>query len=192
VAIQHLPPKQRAALILRDVLDWSAKETAALLETSIPAANSALQRARATMKERLPERRTEWAPDADATKEERELLQRYLDATERADADAFVDMMREDSRFAMPPEPGVWVGAEAIVDAWRQGGAFDVETFGHMRGVVTRANMQPAMACYLKRASDSDYRPLALDVLRIDRGAIAEIVTFPGDVFPAFGLPATL
>jgi RNA polymerase sigma-70 factor, ECF subfamily len=192
VAIQHLPPRQRAVLILRDVLGWSAKDAAALLEGSVASVNSALQRARATLKVHLPERRLEWAPGSDPSKEERALLQRYLDATEDGDADAFVEMMREDARFTMPPEPGLYVGNEAIVAGWKEGGAFDPERFGHMRGVLTRANMQPAVACYLRRPGDSEYWPMALDVLRVEDGRVAEIVTFPGSLFPAFDLPPSL
>jgi RNA polymerase sigma-70 factor (ECF subfamily) len=103
-----------------------------------------------------------------------------------------VEIMREDARFSMPPEPGVYVGRETIVASWEEGGAFDTEKFGHMRGVLTRANMQPAVACYVRGPGDSEYRPLAIDVLRIEDGAVAEIVAFPGSVFPAFGLPQTL
>jgi RNA polymerase sigma-70 factor (ECF subfamily) len=191
-AIQHLPPRQRAVLILRDVLGWPAKDTAELLDASVASVNSALARARAALKQHLPERRLEWAPGSDPTREERALLRRYLDAAERADADAFAEMMREDARFSMPPEPGVWVGRDAIVAAWANGGAFDTERFGHMRGLLTSANMQPAVACYLRRPGDSEYRPLGLDVLRIEEGAVAEIVMFPSDLFPAFELPPTL
>jgi RNA polymerase sigma-70 factor (ECF subfamily) len=189
-AIQHLSPRQRAVLILRDVLDWTAKDTAVALDASVAAVNSALQRARASLREHLPERRLEWGPGVDSTDEERRLLERYLQASEDADAEAFVEMMREDARFSMPPEPGVWVGRRTIVDAWHE--AFDTETFGRMSGVVTRANMQPAIGAYLKRPGESKYLPLALDVLRIEDGAIAEIVTFPQSFFPAFGLPPEL
>src|SRR5688572_9813633 len=107
-AIQHLPPRQRAVLILTQVLGWSAKDTAELLDSSIPSVNSALQRARRSMQERLPERRLEWAPDTDPTAAERELLERYVEATERADANGLKALMSEDSRFSMPPEPGLW------------------------------------------------------------------------------------
>jgi RNA polymerase sigma-70 factor (ECF subfamily) len=189
-AIQHLPPRQRAVLILRDVLDWSAKDTARLLDSTVASVNSALQRARAAMKRHLPERRLEWSPGTDANQEEQALLERYLNATEEADAEAFVEMMREDARFSMPPEPGVWVGRRTIVEYWSE--AFDVESFGHVRGVVTRANMQPALACYLKRPGENEYRPMAIDVIRIEEGRVAEIVTFPPEVFPSFGLPPEL
>ena len=192
VAIQQLTPNQRAALILRDVLGWPAKDAAELLETSVASVNSALQRARAGLQRYLPQRRLEWEAGADPSREERELLQRYLDATEQADADAFIELMREDARFAMPPEPELYVGRETIVNAWKEGGAFDVNQLGHMRGVITRANMQPAMANYLKRPGDSEYALIALDVLRIEHGAIAEILAFPPDQLRAFEVPQTL
>jgi RNA polymerase sigma-70 factor, ECF subfamily len=192
VAIQHLPPKQRAVLILRDVLAWPANDTAALLETSVASVNSALQRAHAGLKQHLPERRADWGAGRDPSEEERRLLQRYIDATDRADPRALVELMREDARFSMPPQPGVHVGAETIVAYWAEGGAFDVESFGHMRGLATRANMQPAVACYLRRPGESDYLPLALDVLRIVDGAVAEIITFEDRHFPAFDLPPKL
>src|SRR6185503_5975833 len=101
-AIQHLPPRQRAVLILRDALDWSADETAAVLEMSVPAANSALQRARSTMQERLPAARAEWPRAADAEDAERSLVQMYVEAFERHDDRRLVALLREDVRMAMP------------------------------------------------------------------------------------------
>jgi RNA polymerase sigma-70 factor, ECF subfamily len=192
VAIQQLTPNQRAALILRDVLGWRAKDAAELLDTSVASVNSALQRARAGLQRYLPQRRLEWQADADPSREERELLQRYLDATDQGDADAFVALLREDARFAMPPEPELLFGNKEIVDSWTEGGAFDPNRFGHMRGVVTRANMQPAVVNYLKRPDDSEYRLMALDVIRIEEGRIAEIVTFPPEQLAGFELPPTL
>jgi RNA polymerase sigma-70 factor, ECF subfamily len=191
-AIQHLPPKQRAVLILREVLEWSAKETASELDTSVAAVNSALQRARATLKQHVPERRLEWAPGTDPTREERALLDRYLEATERSDANGFAELIREDARWSMPPEPGVWIGRDEMIDAWASGGAFEIDTFGRMRGVVTRANRQPAVAAYRKRPGETEYEPLAIDVLTIEDGRIAEIVSFTSRFFPAFGLPEKL
>jgi RNA polymerase sigma-70 factor, ECF subfamily len=189
-AIQHLPPRQRAALILRDVLGWSAKDTAALLEASVASANSALQRARSTLRDRLPERRTEWGPSSGPSDEERELLRRYLAAHERADLEALAELLREDARLTMPPHPTWYAGREAILVAMRQG--FDPE-FGRLRSVVAAANTQPAAAHYLLAPGEPDYRPLALDVLRIEGGRVAEISSFvfPG-LFPAFGLPPKL
>jgi RNA polymerase sigma-70 factor, ECF subfamily len=189
-AIQHLPPRQRAVLILRGVLGWSAKDTASLLEVSVGSVNSALQRARATLRDRLGERRTEWARSSEPSEEERELLRRYVDAHERADAEALAELLREDARLTMPPHPTWYAGRKAILIAARQG--FDPE-FGDLRTVVAAANRQPAAAHYLRRPGESEYRPLALDVLRIDGGRVAEITSFvfPG-LFPAFGLPPTL
>ena len=189
-AIQHLPPRQRAVLILRDVLGWSAKETALLLEASIGSVNSALQRARATLRDRLPERRMEWAPSSGPSEEERELLRRYVEAHERADAEALAELLREDARLVMPPHPTWYSGREAIMTAMRQG--FDPE-FGRLRTLVAAANMQPAAAHYLRAPGESAYRPLALDVLRLEGGRVAEIDSFVfPDLFPAFGLPPTL
>jgi RNA polymerase sigma-70 factor, ECF subfamily len=189
-AIQHLPPRQRAVLILRDVLGWSAKDTASLMEASVASVNSALQRARATLEHRLPRERTEWAPSTGLSEEERELLRRYVDAHERADADAMALLLREDARLTMPPHPTWYAGREAIVIAAQKG--FDPE-FGRLRTVVVGANTQPAVAHYLRSPDDSEYRPLAFDLLRVANGRIAEISSFvfPG-LFPAFGLPPAL
>jgi RNA polymerase sigma-70 factor, ECF subfamily len=189
-AIQHLSPRPRAVLILRDVLGWSAKDTAALLDASVASVNSALQRARVTLRHRLGEPRTEWASSAASSDEERELLRRYLDAHDRADADALAELLREDARLAMPPHPTWYAGREAIRIASRQG--FDPE-FGDIRSVGTAANRQPAAAHYLRRPGESEYRALALDVLRIEDGQIAEITSFvSAALFPAFGLPPAL
>jgi RNA polymerase sigma-70 factor (TIGR02960 family) len=191
VAIQRLVPLQRAVLILRDVLGCSAKETADVLETSAAAVNSALQRARATMKQHLPERRSEWASDTDATAAERELLARYVEYGETPDPLALKQLFREDVRFSMPPQPGIWEGRDEVVQAWIDGG-FGSESFGSLRCVLARANRQPAVACYVRKPGDEGYSPLAIDVLRIVDGAVADIVTFDGSVFSWFGLPETL
>jgi RNA polymerase sigma-70 factor (ECF subfamily) len=191
VAIQHLPPRTRTVLILRDVLGWSASETATLLDSSVAAANSALQRARATLKKHLPERRLEWAAGTDPDEAERALLQRYMEATERGDAQAVAAILSDDVRFSMPPEPGLYVGRDVVVGSWVQGG-FGAEWFGRFRCMPTRANRQPAVACYLRHPGESDFRLLAIDVLRIENGAIAEIMGFGVEALSAFGLPETL
>jgi RNA polymerase sigma-70 factor, ECF subfamily len=187
-AIHHLPPRQRAVLLLRDVLGWSAKDAAALLHTTVPAANSALQRARATLRKRLPARRLDWARSADATRQERELLQRYMDAQERGDAAALLELLREDARVSFPPHALWYDGRDAFTRASRRFAAP-----GDYRFLPTRANMQPATAIYLRRPGDTEYRPLVIEVLRIEDGRVAEIVDF-GDLtlFAAFGLPLTL
>jgi RNA polymerase sigma-70 factor, ECF subfamily len=191
VAIQHLPPRTRAVLILRDVLGWRAKDVAALLETTPAAVNSALQRARAALKERLPERRIDWAADPEQADEHRELIRRYVEASENGDLDALSETLREDLRFSMPPEPGIYDGRDLVVSVWKEGG-FGSEAFGEVRCLETRANRQPAIAYYSRQIGETEFRPVALDVLRIEAGAVAEIIAFPGSVFPAFGLPASL
>jgi RNA polymerase sigma-70 factor (ECF subfamily) len=188
-AIQLLPPRQRAVLILRDVLGWPAKDIAALLESSVASVNSALQRAREALRERLPERRDEWG--GEASEEELALVRRYVEASEQGDARALADMLREDARFSMPPEPGLWVGRDEIFAVWDEGG-FGSEEFGDIRCVVTAANRQPAVAYYARKPGDDRYRGFALDVLRIEGGEIADIVAFGASRFPDFELPLTL
>ena len=189
-AIQHLPPRQRAVLILRDVLGWSTKDTASLLEASLDSVTSALQRARATLRDRLPEQRTEWSQATAPTEEELGLLRRYVDAHEQTDAEALAELLREDARLTMPPIPTWYEGREAIMTAQQQG--WDPE-FGQLRSLVASANTLPAAAHYLRRPVDSEYRPLALDVLRLEDGRVAEITTFVyPELFPAFGLPPKL
>jgi RNA polymerase sigma-70 factor, ECF subfamily len=189
-AIQHLPPRQRAVLILRDVLGSSANDTASVLDASLVSVNSALQRARATLRDRLPERRTEWAPSSSPSEDERELLRRYVDAHERADLDALAALLREDARLTMPPHATWFDGREAILIASQQG--FEPE-FGHVRSVATGANLQPAVAHYLREPGASEHRPLAIDVLRVEGGLVAEITSFVSpELFGAFGLPPVL
>jgi RNA polymerase sigma-70 factor (ECF subfamily) len=191
VAIQHLPPKTRAVLILRDVLDWPAKDAAALLGISVAAVNSALQRARAGLREHLPERRLDWAPGTDPSEAERELLNRYVAASDAADPDALAALMREDSTWSMPPESGLYRGRDKIVAAWIEGGLGTAE-FGRFRTLLTSANRQPAAACYRQKPGETVFRALALDVLRIEQGEIADITSFTGALFPAFRLATTL
>jgi RNA polymerase sigma-70 factor (ECF subfamily) len=191
VAIQRLPALQRAVLILRDVLDLPARDTAAMLDTTVHAVNSALQRAHAAMREHLPEPRAEWPGSADASVAERELVHRYVEYSERADVDALAQLLTDDVRFSMPPEPGVWEGRDAVVQCWVDGG-FGQDTFGSMRCVVTRANHQPALACYVRAPGGEHYAPLAVEVLRIAEGRVSEIVIFDSSVFESFGLPAAL
>jgi RNA polymerase sigma-70 factor (ECF subfamily) len=190
VALQHLPPRPRAVLILRDVLGWRARNTAELLETSEASVNSALQRARAGLKEHLPERRSEWS--ADASPADRALVARYMEASEAGDIPALKALFTEDLRFSMPPEPGMFTGRETIVAFWEDGGFGDPERLGEFRCLLTRANGQPAVANYLRKPGGSTFEALALDVLTVHGGAITEIVTFAGSLYPRFGLPETL
>jgi RNA polymerase sigma-70 factor (TIGR02960 family) len=188
-ALQLLPPRQRAALIVRDVLGWAAGETASLLGTSVAAANSALQRARATMRQQLPARRADWQA-REPTAEERALLARFIDAHERCDAAAAASIATQDIRITMPPYPHCYEGLETIAPLLER--AFGQDRDGDWRLVPTQANRMPTAASYLRRPGDSQFRAFKLDVLRIEHGAIAEITTFGYSRFPAFDLPPTL
>lgn len=190
-AIQHLAPLPRAVLVLRDVLGCSARETARLLETTEASVNSALQRARGGLRRNLPDDREAWPHTVEPTAAERELVARYVQYSERADAAGLAALLHEDVRFSMPPEPGVWAGRNAVVQSWIDGG-FGTDGFGSLRCVTTRANGQPAVAAYVRGPGETAYRPLAIDVLQVREGAIAEIVTFDGALFKHFDLPATL
>jgi RNA polymerase sigma-70 factor (ECF subfamily) len=191
-AIQLLAPRERAALVLRDVLGWSAKDTAAVLETSVAAVNSGLQRARETLRRQLPKRRDDWAA-TDPTEQERVVLERFMDAFERADTAAVAELLREDARANMPPYPMWHDGRETIMAGIAMAFEPASEYFlGEWRAVPTRANMQPAAGFYVRRPGDTAYRAFALDVLTIEDGEITALTAFPPDLFPAFGLPATL
>ena len=191
IAVQHLPPRQRAVLILRDVLGWSANETADLLEVSVPSANSALQRARSTMRENLPPERTDWALATEPTEQERVVLQRFIEASEQADMAALGALLREDALFTMPPNPEWYRGRDVLITQWA-GVMAGPTAWGEFRCLPVRANRQPAVANYLKRTGESEFRALALDVLRVEDGRIAEVTTFSPDLFGRFDLPAVL
>jgi len=189
-ALQHLPSRQRAILILRDLLDWSARETAELLEMSVASVNSAHQRARATMRARLPASRAGTAPALAPTDEERTVLQTFMDAWEQADTGRMTALLREDARWAMPPAPLWFDRRPAIIRLYE---LFPIDWQGrsfHM--LPTAANRQPAAAAYVREQGESTFHLSALHVLRIDAGEIAEVTTFGPELCRAFGLPATL
>ncbi|MEV4312906.1 RNA polymerase subunit sigma-70 [Actinocrispum sp. NPDC049592] len=188
--MQLLPARQRAAFIARDVLDWSAKETASLLDISVAAANSALQRARATMQEKLPERRSEWT-SAELSDEERDLLARFIDAHERCDAAAAIAAAAQDIRVTMPPAPMCFNGLDQLAPLLER--AFGPDRDGDWKLVPTVANRMPCSASYLRRPGDTVFRVFKMDVLRVADGKIAEITTFgPSATLKAFDLPQTL
>lgn len=192
-AIQYLPPKQRAVLILRDALGWSAKESANLLDESVASVNSALHRARSLMRKRLPKHRLEWSAAAPTTAE-RELLERYMDATDRADVSALTALLREDVRLTMPPYPTWFQGPEEIANVFALATNPNLPTYqGQFRTVATAANRQPAVAAYVRRPGDSEFRALGLDVLRLEDDLVIEVIRFvDADLFAAFGLPPSL
>ncbi len=187
-AVQHLPPRQRAALILRDVLGWSASESATLLELSVAALNSALQRARSSLRKHLPARRLDWS--ADPTEVERSVVQRYMTAMEHADATAFANLLRADARMLMPPLAAWFDGRDAVVTASMLGLSTMAER--DFRMVVTGANRQPAVAGYYREPGAAQHRGLVLNVLRVEAGQLVDIVGFGPEIFPAFDLPLSL
>ena len=188
VAVQHLAPRPRAVLILRDVVGWPAKDVAELLGDSVNSVNSALQRARAGLREHLPAQRQDWTGGEEDART-REVVRRFADATEATDLDRLAAMLRDDVRSAMPPTPGVRVGRDAVLADWVADG-FDQIT--GLRGVPTAVNRQPAVAFYLWQEQEAAHLPLTLDVLRVTGGAITEVTIFGADQFVRLGLPDRL
>jgi RNA polymerase sigma-70 factor, ECF subfamily len=184
-AIQHLPPRQRAALILRDAAGFSARETAKLVGTSVPAVNSALQRARKRLRDRLPSRRIEWRLAEHPTAEERAVARRYVEALEDRDFATLAELVSADARFSFPPRP-VWYDG---LDAFRRASDKHAAPGEHLL-VPAAANLQPAFAVYLRAPGEPRYRPLALAVMRVEEGRVAEVVHWDRpELFEAFGLP---
>ncbi len=185
-ALQHLPARQRAVLILRDVLRWSAAETAEALDTTSAAVNSALQRAHAQMQERGL---TEDTVEADLTPEQEVLLQRYVDAFWRKDINAIVTMLTQDAVWEMPPFVGWYLGPQTIgelIDTNCPGGVHD------MPMIATTANGQPAYGLYM-RSADGTFQPFHLQVLELDGGHVKHVgAFFDHSLFEKFGLPKQL
>jgi RNA polymerase sigma-70 factor (ECF subfamily) len=189
-AIQHLEPRPRAVLILRDVLGWSAAETAGVLGGSVPAVNSALQRARARMQDLGRPGRLNWSPVTAPSEEERRLVQRYMDAHQRADADAVIELLGPDVRFSMPPDLALFDGFEPVAGFFRD--LLGPENPGEWRLVPTRANGHPAAVNYVRPWDGTTFDAATIDVIVIEDGHIVEITTFFADAFPSFGLPLVL
>jgi RNA polymerase sigma-70 factor (TIGR02960 family) len=189
VALQHLPPRQRAALVLRDVLGFRTAEVAEMLDTGEGSVKGALQRARATLGEMIPaDRDRAPLPNSDR---ERRLVGRLADAMQSDDVDEIVALLTDDALVTMPPQPLEYQGREAIAALLRQ----RAELRGRpLRVVPTRANTQPAFGCYLPDAHAAIARPYSLIVLTLEGDAIAQMTWFVADtgVFRHFGLPRTL
>ena len=184
-ALQHLPARQRAVLILREVLRWSAAETATLLGTSVASVNSALQRARAAI--------TETAPTLDDTHqpmddEQTELLDRYVDAFEQYDMDKLVALLHEDATLSMPPFD-LWLRGPEHIVAWNLGPGHGCRG---SRLVATSANGMPAFGQYRPSGPGGSFEPWALQVIEISGGKITGLNAFLDTArwFPLFGLPA--
>ncbi|MCU1502186.1 MAG: sig7 [Ilumatobacteraceae bacterium] len=182
-ALQYLPPRQRAVLILREVLRWKADEVAQLLETSVASVNSALQRARATL-DAAGVAETDTFDEMDGA--QRELLDRYVDAFERYDIDSLTELIYEDATMSMPPYE-LWLRGHADIRAWLLGPGAECRG---SRLLPTNANGSPAFGQY-RLAPEGDHAPWALVVLEVSGGKIVGLNSFldVAHLFPLFGLP---
>jgi RNA polymerase sigma-70 factor (TIGR02960 family) len=185
-AIQGLPARQRAVFVLNATLGWSPADVATALDMTHTAVNSSLQRARATLRSRLPRDRSEWSCTG-LSDDERDTLRRFIEIHERGDAEAASAMMRADIVATMPPNPQVFRGRAAMAPLLDM--AFGPNGMGKWMLLATPANRQPAAASYLCRPGDKLFRAFKLDVLRVVDGQVAENTTFDARLFPAFGLP---
>jgi RNA polymerase sigma-70 factor (ECF subfamily) len=183
-ALQLLPARQRAVLVLRDVLGYRAAEVAAMLATTEESVTSALKRARAAVDQRLPTT----TPPEPRSRTEVELVERLATAFETNDVDAMVALLTEDVRLSMPPLPLEYRGLEQAAHFLAH-----VAVFHHDRRVThTRANGQPALAMYARDPATNLYRALGLLVVTLAGDRVSEITRFETGVFPEFGLPRTL
>jgi RNA polymerase sigma-70 factor (ECF subfamily) len=182
--LQHLAPRQRAVLILRDVLGFSAREAAEALDTTVASVNSTLQRARKAADERLPDRSQQATLRALGDERLRALVDRFVEAFATGDVKAILALLADDATFAMPPYPSWYRGRDAIARSW----LMPAGPPPRLRYVATSANGQPALGTYVR---DGDgYRPLALDVLALRGEKIAAVTAFRTPaIFPRFGLP---
>ena len=188
-ALQHLPPRQRAALILRDVLAFSAKETADSLETTVPSVNGALRRARSAIQKRLPERSQQATLRTLGDRRLREIVERFADSFERGDIDAILSMLADDATFAMPPYPEWCRGRAAIAKSWLMPGGPPPR----LRYLPAHANGQIALGTYLIDPAGRAYLAMALDVIALSGDRIANVTAFrTPDVFPRFDLPESI
>ena len=190
-ALQHLPPRQRAVLILREVLRWRASEVAELLETSVASVNSALQRARATLAERDLSATDGELSATPAGEADRALLARYVEAFESYDMDALSSLIREDAIQSMPPYD-MWLSGRADIFAWWVGPGAGCR--GSRVLEAPSANGSPTFGQYKPNAAGDGYEPWALQVLELSAGQIVEFTFFldTAPLFPLFGLPPRL
>jgi RNA polymerase sigma-70 factor, ECF subfamily len=185
-ALQHLPPRQRAVLILCEVLRWQASEVAELLETSTASVNSALQRARATLEQ------VDASPDTVAGEPDRELLERYVKAFEDYDLDALTQLIHEDATQSMPPFD-LWLSGRDDIFTWWFGPGIGCKG-SKVIAAAASANGSPAYGQYKPSESGSGYDPWALQVLELSGSRVVELTFFldTETLFPLFGLPPRL
>ena len=174
-ALQHLPANQRAVLILREVLGFSARQSAEMLSTTVPSVNSALQRARATVSSRIPARTQQATLRTLGDRGLRDLITRYVDAWERCDVGAFTALLVQDATFAMPPL-ATWYTPRDSIAAWARSSS--LSGAWRWKTVLTQTNAQPALAFYAWDDPAGTYRPFALNVLTLRDGLISDVTAF--------------
>jgi RNA polymerase sigma-70 factor, ECF subfamily len=185
-ALQHLPARQRGALILRDVLGYSAREVADALETTPTAVNSALQRARRTLDERLPEKSQQATVRALGNAQACRIVDRFVEAFERGDVEAIVELLADNATFQMPPYAEWCEGRDPVSRSWLMPGG----PAPRLRYVQTSANAQPALGTYLLQPGRRRYVPIALDVISLGEPLIASVAAFRDpSMFARFDLP---
>ena len=188
-ALQHLPARQRAALVLRDVLGFTAQEAAEALETTVPSVNGALHRARAAIEQRGPDHTQQVTLRALGDRRLREMAERFAESFERGDVEAILAMLADDATFAMPPYPQWCRGRDAVGRSWLMPSGRPPR----LRYVRTRANGQLALGAYVSDGPGRSHLPLALDVLTLRGALIADVTVFRTPaVFARFGLPERL
>ncbi len=192
VALQSLPPRQRAILILRDVLGWGTEEVGALLDASPSAVHSALYRARSALSRAYSQHDLSMLRADAQNADQRDLLDRYVSAWEAADIDGLILLLKEEATFGMPPL-SAWYRGRSAIRAFIAGFILDGEARGRWRLVPTRASGRPAFGWYRREAGDDAYRAFALQVVTIDDNLVADVTTFGyPQLFSFFGLPPEL
>ena len=186
ITLQHLPPLQRAVLLLREVLGFSAAEIAEQLDTSPASVNSALQRARAAVRERRPEATQQQALATAGEQRTRALAQQYADAIERADVETLISMLTADATWSMPPIPTYFRGHEAVASFLRR-----MPLTRRWRHLPAQANGHLAVGCYMYDDPKEAFLPYCIDVLSLtpEGDRITAVTAFIGADFPSFGLP---
>jgi RNA polymerase sigma-70 factor, ECF subfamily len=197
VALQILPPRQRAVLILKDVMDWSASEIADLLDSTPSSVNSALHRARNTLSKNYHSRITNVAAAIDSDEQTQKTLEKYMHAWQTADVNGLVALLKKDATLSMPPSPSWYAGRDAIRTfaantVFANEGMFPGIAIGRWKLLPVQANGGPGAAVY-QRMENGEYHPFGIHVLTSDKGLISQIICFIDPSLPTrFGLPETL
>jgi len=196
-ALQLLPARQRAVLILKDVMDWPAKEIAELLDTTLSSVNSALHRARATLTKNYHRRDYQVITADDTDEQTRKTLEKYIHAWQTADVNGLVALLRKDATLSMPPSPSWYAGRESIGvfaenTVFADGGMFPGKALGRWKLLPVQANGGPGAAVY-QRMEDGTYHPFGVHVLTCNKGQISQVSCFIDPSVPdQFGLPKIL